>query len=312
MSTPLDSRQLKAFVTLARTGSFTETARQLFLTHSAISHSIRALENDIGCRLLRRESKIITLTEAGEALLHHAERIMGEMGQARAALRDLNRWGFRRLRLGTDDALWRQFLASVLVSLHQEFPRLLIDVRHAPPSEAAALFEARQLDLLLGAEPPRHPPFDFTPLIEDRLQLIVPPSHPWVAKACAPREELPSQPWILGGKTNLTRRLVERYFAEDRVMLNTVIEVESLEAIKEFAKLGLGVTVLPLWPLRQELAERSLVALPIGRRHLVQAWGVVSRQNGPLDHVQTTFVKLCRAAAASLTAGAESSLASAN
>ena len=87
MSTPLDSRQLKAFVTLARTGSLTETAKELFLTHSAISHSMKALENDTGCRLLTRVGKKLELTEAGEALLDHAKRIVGEMGLARAALK---------------------------------------------------------------------------------------------------------------------------------------------------------------------------------------------------------------------------------
>jgi DNA-binding transcriptional LysR family regulator len=300
MSAPLDSRQLKAFLTLARTGSFTETARRLFLTHSAISHSMRALEIDIGCRLLRRESKKVTLTEAGEALLHHAERIIAEMEQARSALQDLNKWGFRRLRLATDAALWRQFLASVLVKLQSEFPHLLIDITQTQPSEAPALLEACQVDLVLGAQPPRNDPFEFTPLFHDRLHIVVPESHPWAKKGHVPREELPSQPCILGGKTNLTRRLVDRYFAADKIVLNTVIEVDSLEAIKEFVKQGLGVSILPAWLVRQELAEASLVALPLGKRHLTQTWGILQRQNGPLDHVHTIFLKLCRSASTSI------------
>lgn len=69
---PLDSRQLNAFVTVAQTGSFAETARRLCVTQLAISHSMYALESKIGCRLLARMGKTITLTEAGEALLHHA------------------------------------------------------------------------------------------------------------------------------------------------------------------------------------------------------------------------------------------------
>ena len=65
MSLPIDSRQLRAFSVLARTGSFTQTARELHITQSGISHSMKALENYIGCRLLDRLGKKVVLTQAG-------------------------------------------------------------------------------------------------------------------------------------------------------------------------------------------------------------------------------------------------------
>jgi len=73
MSEPLDSRQLRAFRVLARTGSFTQTARELHLTQSGISHSMKALEAEIGCRLLDRLGKKVVLTQAGEQLLQHGD-----------------------------------------------------------------------------------------------------------------------------------------------------------------------------------------------------------------------------------------------
>src|SRR5207237_6698805 len=100
MKTPLDSRQLRAFCVLARTGSFTETARELHLTQSGVSHSMKALEQDVGCRLLDRLGKKIVLTQAGEQLLHHAEKIIHEMDAARESLGHLGKWGKGRLRLG--------------------------------------------------------------------------------------------------------------------------------------------------------------------------------------------------------------------
>ena len=83
MPPPLDSRQLRAFGILARTGSFTEAARELHLTQSAVSHAIRALEEDVGCRLLDRTGKKATLTQSGEQLLQRADRILAEMELAR-------------------------------------------------------------------------------------------------------------------------------------------------------------------------------------------------------------------------------------
>src|SRR5262245_56755976 len=83
---PLDCRQLRAFVSLARTGSFTKTARHLHLSQSAISHSIKALEDEVQCRLLDRVGKSVILTHAGEQLLGHAQRILSEMVTARERL----------------------------------------------------------------------------------------------------------------------------------------------------------------------------------------------------------------------------------
>jgi hypothetical protein len=72
MKTPHDSRQIRAFSVLARTGSFTQTARELHLTQSGISHSMKALDRETGCRLLDRLGKKVVLTQAGEQLLYHA------------------------------------------------------------------------------------------------------------------------------------------------------------------------------------------------------------------------------------------------
>src|SRR5437868_15382550 len=107
---PLDSRQLRAFVILARRTSFTRAAKDLCLSHAAVSHSMKALEVDLGCRLFDRVSKKISLTQAGEQLLEHAEKILHEMAAARAALHQLGRWGRGRLRVGASVSVCQYIL----------------------------------------------------------------------------------------------------------------------------------------------------------------------------------------------------------
>src|ERR1700744_1023484 len=89
MNAPLDSRQLRAFCVLARTGSFTQTARELQVTQSGISHSMKALERKVNCQLLHRLGKKIALTQAGEQLLQSAQKIVLEMEQVRETLGSL-------------------------------------------------------------------------------------------------------------------------------------------------------------------------------------------------------------------------------
>src|SRR5579863_7914271 len=129
MNETLDSRQLKAFTVLAKTESQTETAKQLCLTPSAISHAMRELEEDVGCRLFTKMGKTIVLTEAGEALLYHALRALDELDQGRRTLTSLNKWGTRRLRVAADAIFLSVFLTPVLLKFHKEFPNVSLQVK---------------------------------------------------------------------------------------------------------------------------------------------------------------------------------------
>src|SRR5438477_4467118 len=128
MNAPLDSRQLRAFCVLARTASFTEAARELNLTQSGVSHSMKALESDIGCRLLDRLGKKALLTQAGEQLLHHATKILQEMENARESLTHLGKWGRGRLRLGASTTVCQYLIPQVLREFKESFPEHVITI----------------------------------------------------------------------------------------------------------------------------------------------------------------------------------------
>src|SRR5208337_5117613 len=128
MREPIDSRRLHAFVILARTGSFTETAREMHLSQSAVSHSMKALEDTVQCRLLDRLGKSVMLTQAGEQLLEHAEKILAEMETARTGLRELGKWGKGRLRIGASPTACQFILPPVLRELKESFPQCIIQI----------------------------------------------------------------------------------------------------------------------------------------------------------------------------------------
>ena len=87
----LDSRKLLTFVTLARLESFTRTAGEMAITQSAVSHAIKSLEQEVGCRLFDRLGRRIALTPAGRQLLDHAGKILAEMRSACASLAALGK-----------------------------------------------------------------------------------------------------------------------------------------------------------------------------------------------------------------------------
>jgi DNA-binding transcriptional LysR family regulator len=302
MNVPLDSRQMRAFSVLARTGSFTQTARELHLTQSGISHSMKALERDIGCRLLDRLGKKVVLTQAGEQLLHHSTKILQEMENARESLAHLGKWGRGRLRLGASTTACQHLIPPVLREFKESFPDHAVMIEPGNTPELVASLLRHKIDLALSLEPDKEPQLDFHPLFTDELHFLVSALHPWAKTGRVERSEIPRQNYILYNKQSVTFRIVEKYFRREQMVLNTVIELGSMEATKELVKLGIGVSILAPWIAKKEIEEGSLVALPLGRRKLERRWGILHWRGKRLNLAEETFVGLCDAACAPLRA----------
>jgi DNA-binding transcriptional LysR family regulator len=293
MSAPLDSRQLRAFQILARTGSFTETAKQLHLSQSAISHSMKALEQEVGCRLLDRMGKTVVLTQAGEQLLGHAQKVLQEMELARTELGRLGKWGSSRLRIGASTTACQHVLPSVLREFKESFPQCAISIEPGDTPQMIEALREHRIDLAVNLEPRREEPLEFRPLFTDELQFIVSSLHPWAKEGRVEKGEIGKQNYILYGKNSYTFRMIEDYFRKDQIVLHSLLELGSMEAIKELVKLGLGVSILAPWTARKELKDKSLVALPLGRRKLRRRWGVLHWQGRRLSLAEETFIGLC-------------------
>lgn len=300
MNSPFDSRQVRAFCVLARTGSFTQTARELHLTQSGVSHSIKALEHDVGCRLLDRLGKTIVLTQAGEQFLHHASRILHEMESARISLGHLGKWGRGRLRLGASTTACQHIIPAVLREFKESFPDHAITLEPGDTPELVQSLLHHRVDLILCLEPGNDPQLEFHHLFTDELQFIVAAIHPWATAGRVERTEIPRQSYILYGKRSVTFRLIQDYFRREQMVLNTVLEVGSMDATKELVKLGLGASILAPWIARKEMEEGSLVALPLGRRKLQRRWGVLHWNGKRLNLAEETFIGLCKAASAAM------------
>jgi urea transport system substrate-binding protein len=294
MNESLDSRQLKAFVVLAKTGSYTKTAKELFVTHSAICHAMRELEADVGCRLFTKMGKKIALTEAGEALLYHALRALDELDQARRTLTSLNKWGTRRLRVAADSIFLSIFLAPVLLKFHKEYPSILLQVESFDSNKSFGLLENNHVDVILAEKPAVNDTIDFFPLMADRFHLIVKSGHPLAAKNSALRDEFGKYPCFLIKGSSQQRKQVEDFMVKQKINFNILGEIEDLGIIKELVKRTLAMSFLPGWSIATELENHSVVALPYGRSVYERTWGFVYSRSRPLNMTESTLLKLCR------------------
>ena len=296
MNDTLDSRQMLAFATLARRGSFTQAAKDMFLTQSAVSHTIKTLERDTGAQLFDRIGKKVHLTQAGEQLLPHAERILREMQDARTSLEQLKNWGHGRLRVGASTTACHHILPTVLREFKQSFPKCVIKIESGDHPRQLELLRSNQVDIALTLESEANAAdLEFRLLFEDELRFLVSPMHPWAATRKAPRDQIAAEALVLYNKSSYTFRLVDQYFREEGIALQNVIELGSMEAIKELVKINIGAGVLAPWIARDELTKGTLVSLPLGKRKLKRRWGVSFLKGRKLPLAEETFAGLCEA-----------------
>lgn len=296
----VDTRLLRVFCSVARHGSLALAARELHLTPSALSHSLKALETQLGCRLFDRAGNKMLLNQAGEQLLAQVQAPLTALAAAEESIKNLATWGQTRLRLGTTASACQYILPPVLRELKKQHPNTLIQVESGDMPEMLPLLEQNRIDLALGIQPERDPRVDTRLVFRDELLLVFAPSHPWAVGKAISAEGLPKQPLILYQRASFTARLVAEFFRSHNITPTAIMEVASIEAIKELVKLNLGVSVLAPWVVEKELTRGSLKMRPFGPRPLKRQWALASLAGRRFNLVEELFCQLCRGQAAGM------------
>lgn len=288
------------FCAVARQGSVVLAARQLHLTPSAISHGLKALESQLGIRLFERAGKRILLNHAGEQLLAKIEPPLASLDAAAESIHQLGKWGQTRLRIGAAASACQYILPGVIRELKKSNPKLMIQVELGDMAQMVELIHQNRIDLALGVSLELKEDLETRPVFKDELLFVFSPSHRWAAAQSISREELRRQPLILYQRNSATARMIDDYFRALDLVPSTVMEISSIEAIKELVKLDLGVSVLAPWTADKDLARGKLRMRPLGPRTLSRQWVIAYLRGRRLNLVEETFCRLCRNYAAGL------------
>lgn len=296
----LDSRQLKAFQELARQGSFTGAARVLNLTQSAVSHSIKALETSLDTILFERLGRTVRLTLAGEALLPHADRILRRMTRAYEDLALLARPGHGRLRIGATVTISQFVLPPILRELRESFPAFEINVATDDSEGLLGLLETGEIDLAVALETSSSARMTRHFLFEDRIRMALSPLHPLATKERISPEDLAAENLIYYSQRSETYRLIERQFHRSGIRPKNSLQVGSMAAIKEMAKIGMGVGLLSPWVAEEEIDQGSLVFRDPPWDRLTRRWSVHHDPRHETRMIEEVFTGIARNVMATL------------
>lgn len=262
----------KVFYHVASTLSFSEASKQLFISQSAVSQSIKTLERKLDQTLFIRSTKRVQLTTEGEILLRHIEPAIHLIQRGEAQLIDAAATG-GQIRIGASDTICRYFLVPYLERFHKEYPNAHLKVINQTSLKCVDLLAAGQVDLILSNYPNKNISSSFSVKKIRKFRDVFIANHSFgnLKGKELTFEELSHYPILMLDKQSTTSEFLHRLFQQRQLDLVPEIELTSNDLLIDLARIGLGIAFIPDYCIsgktndlfivhtRDELPERELI-----------------------------------------------------
>jgi Transcriptional regulator len=297
----VEIRQLRAFVAIAESGTFTAGALRVHVTQAAISMQIRQLETEIGARVFVRAPRHVILTEAGEHLLRRARHMLREHDAAIDEIAELAGAERGRLRIGSASAMvLTDQLPAVLKELQKQHPRAEIGVTSGTSEALVEQILKGELDIAFVSLPVDARGIQTERLSEDQLVAIASPRHKLAKQKSVSAYTLAGERLILGERGGNTRRLIDQFFAQAGVTLRVAMELSRQAAIRRMVEEDMGVGIVPLQSVREEVEKGKLVRWWIEGAEINWELGLAQLTGGYESPIMHKFVALAHQTFASV------------
>lgn len=240
----------KVFYAAASHLSYTKAAAELYVTQSAVSQTIRLLEEALSVKLFYKEGRQIQLTQAGKTLLEHVAPAVQLLDKGEQALRDMSSLHTGSIRLGASDTLSRFLLLPYIKSFHEQYPQVSITINNRPSPISSELVQKGEIDFAV---------VNYEPTLETQRLTVYPLTD--TENVFVATDAFLTQAGLKADKLSLkklsrctlitlepkstTRRLLDRFLAEKKVVWTPEFEGGSVDLILEMASMGIGVGFVP-------------------------------------------------------------------
>ncbi len=283
--------QLKSFLTVARKGSFSSAAGDLFRTQPAVSMRIRGLESELGHQLLERRQRGVALTPAGEIVRRRAESILGEVGTLVAELADLSTRKSGRVSLGANDTVSLYFLPRIVKRFTQKYPGIELRLFTQISRRVLDLILSDQIDIGIVTLPLYHEGVEVREIYQDRFVAVFPPGHPLAQKRNLRVTDLKGLSIIHLKPDTVTRSWLDAKLEPFGLRSQVRMEVSTIEVIKRLVEAGLGISLLPEMAVREELSSGRLKAARLRGIALTRGVGLAYRRGKYFSIALKAFIE---------------------
>lgn len=281
----------KVFYYVAKNLSFSGAAKELFISQSAVSQSVKILEKKLNHSLFMRNTKKVTLTKEGEILLKHIEPAIHLIIRGENRVLDSSETGGGQIRIGASDTICRYYLVPYLKSFHREYPDVHIKVTNGTSAQCVRLLEKNQVDLVVVNQPNSKLEniSNIKPLRSFRDVFIANPLSFPVKNRTFSLFELQKYPILMLEKQSATSGFLYQLFLDHRLELIPSVELSSNDLLIDLAKIGLGIAFVPEFCITG--SEKELAVLQIRETIPMRKLAAAYKEEVPLSAAAIHFIE---------------------
>ena len=288
--------QFRIFQAVAKHGGFSRASKDVHLSQPGVSINIKKLEEELGVKLFERLGRKIQLTPAGRVVEEHVTRLMGMLTEMRLAIEDIKGVEIGQLRCGAATTVGIYLLPKLLVQFKQRFPKVetQLSVERSAKIEEKVL--ANDLDLgFVGDSFGTASRLETRASFRDELVMITPRNHELARFRKVSAKKLNGLPLILGPGGSNTRKIIEKSLDRAAIPYRCIMEVENTEVIKAAVAAGLGMSIISVARIQQEVKTGLLKPVKISGVSIERQFKLIMVRNRNLSSPLKAFLELIAA-----------------
>jgi DNA-binding transcriptional LysR family regulator len=286
----MDFDQLETFVEVARLSSFSRAAEKRFRTQPAVSSQIRALEEEVGARLLDRSGGKVSLTASGKLFLRYAEETLDGRKAICAAIAETERVPRGEIVVGANEGTCLHILPEVFAEFKRKYPDVAVSIKRSDYAKTLESIVDNSVDFGVVSLPVTDPRLTIVPVHRDELVIIAPPHHPLAALHSATVEQVARYP-LLVPKSGHTRDALENLFHERRLKPHLSMELDSSELLKRFVAADVGVGFIARSNVAEDVRAGTLAIIAMADAQIRRDLALIFRKDKALSRAALAFIE---------------------
>lgn len=282
----------KIFCAVGKRKSFSQAAKELYMTQPAVSQAIMQLESELDTRLFNRTPKGVTLTDEGAILFEYANSAINLIDAGEEKLLEFKNLTAGELKIGVGDTISRHFLLPYLEAFHNHYPNIKFKMVNGTTTEICSLLKSGEVDIGVCNFPLEDPALELRPCIDIHDIFVCGEKFKYLLSKPISIEDLVKLPLIMLERKSNSRMYVEDYMISKGIKLSPEFELGSHDLLLEFAKINLGIACVTKEFSKEELNKRNVWKIPIAEEIPSRSIGVCYLKSVPLSPASNKFLKI--------------------
>jgi DNA-binding transcriptional LysR family regulator len=287
----MDFDQLEIFLEVARLSSFSRAAEKRFRTQPAISSQIRALEEEVGARLLDRSGGRVSLTAAGKLFFKYAEETIERRKTILTEIAETERVPRGEIVVGANEGTCLHILPEVFAQFKRDYPNVSVSIKRSDYAKILESIIENAVDFGVVSLPVNDNRLEAQLIHRDHLVAITAPGHSLAHKKTVSVAEVATYPMVLP-KLGHTRDALDELFYDHHVKPNVAMELDSSELLKRFVAAGVGVGFIARSNIEEDIRAKALVAITLTDARIRRDLALVFRKDKSLSRAARTFMDI--------------------